>query len=174
MKQYWVGKLLLLILLTIGFNRCKSMLSKKQMEEKLKQLEKFTYAFGDASVPPPFHRSYTIVADKDSVVLTVDSYGDTLIQRNYPMPENGFKLIGEALLKNKISLRSKKKEGDGCTGGITKAIAYSCKNDKAPFHASTYICGGIHYGNLLGDLDTFLLDIRPLTPDLVDVIRSTQ
>lgn len=174
MEQYWVGKLLLILILAMSFNACKSTLSRKQMEDKLKKMESFTYEFGDASVPPPFHRSYSIVANKDTVVLTVDSYGDTLIQREYAMPANGFDLIGNAIVKNKISKRSEKKESNGCTGGRTKSIAFSSKNDPRPFSASTYICGGEMYGTLIGDLDTFLLDIRPLTPDLIDVIRSTK
>ncbi|BDS15536.1 hypothetical protein [Aureispira anguillae] len=174
MEHYRVNKLLLILLLAISFNACKNILSYQQMEKKLKKLEQFTYQFGDASVPPPFHRSYTIVANKDSILLTVDSYGDTLVQKKYQMPEDGLTRIGQALIKNKIHKRRQKKEANGCTGGTTQSIAYRCHEDAKPFSASRYNCGGEHYGTLMGDIDSFLVDIYPLTPDLKEVLRSTQ
>ena len=36
------------------------------------------YQFHDASVPPEYHRSYTLTADAGSAHLVVDSYGDVL------------------------------------------------------------------------------------------------
>jgi len=172
--EYWWSKLVLVLFLIGSFSACKSILSKKKMEEKLKHLEQFTYRFTDSSVPPPFHRSYTIAADKDSVRLTVDSYGETLAHKEYPMPENGLGMIGSALLKHKINKRSKGKEGNGCTGGTTESISLATKEDAHFFSASIYHCGSTDYGTLIGDLDSFLLDIHPLTPDLKEVIKSTR
>ena len=36
------------------------------------------YRFHDASVPPEYHRSYTLTADAESAHLVVDSYGTVL------------------------------------------------------------------------------------------------
>lgn len=172
--ECWWSKLIFVLILVVSFSACKSVLSKKKMEEKLKDLGHFTYEFTDSSVPPPFHRSYTIAANKDSIRLTVDSYGDTLAQKEYPMPENGLEMIGNALLKHKINKRLKGKKSNGCTGGTTEAISWRTKEETHFFDASVYHCGSTDYGTLVGDLDSFLLEIRPLTPDLKEVIQSTR
>lgn len=174
MEHYWWGKLLLILFLIVSFSACKSIVSKKKMEEKLKHLERFTYEFTDASVPPPFHRSYSIAADKDSVRLTVESYGEILAHKEYPMPEDGLETIGNALLKHKINKRLVEKKSKDCTGGTSEAISLRTKEDPNFFSASVYHCGGTDYGTLIGETDSFLLDIRPLTPDLKDVIQSTR
>jgi hypothetical protein len=174
MEHYWWSKLVLILFLIGSFSACKSVLSKKGMEKKLKNLEQFTYKFTDSSVPPPFHRSYTIEANNDSIRLTVDSYGDTLADKEYPMPENGFEMIGNALLKHKINKHFKEKKSNGCVGGTTKSISMGTKEEPNFFSASLYHCGSVNYGTLVGDLDSFLLDIRPLTPDLKEVIKSTR
>jgi hypothetical protein len=172
--EYWCSKLIFVLILIVSFSACKSVLSKKKMEEKLKNLEQFTYGFTDSSVPPPFHRSYTIAANKDSIRLTVDSYGDTLAEKEYPMPENGLEMIGNALLKHKVNKRSAEKKSKGCTGGTTEAISWGTKEEAGFFSASVYHCGSTDYGDLVGELDSFLLEIRPLTPDLKEVIKSTR
>lgn len=172
--EYWWSKLMFVLVLIISFGACKSILSKKKMEEQLNNLKQFTYGFTDSSVPPPFHRSYTIVANQDSIHLTVDSYGETLAEKEYAMPENGFELIGNAILKHKINKRFKEKKSKGCTGGTTEGISWGTKEEPNFFSASVYHCGSVDYGDLLGDIDSFLLEIRPLTPDLKEVIQSTR
>ena len=162
------------LFIIISFSACKSILSKKKMEEKLKNLKQFTYEFTDSSVPPPFHRSYTIEADQDSIRLSVDSYGEVLAEKEYSMPENGLEMIATVLLNHKINKRFKAKKSNGCTGGTTEAISWGTKEEPDFFSASVYHCGSTDYGNLVGELDSFLLEIRPLTPDLKEVIQSTR
>jgi len=174
MEHYWWSKWILILFLIVSFSACKSILSKKKMEEKLKHLERFNYEFTDSSVPPPFHRSYTIAVDKDSVQLIVDSYGETLAQKEYPMPENGLEMIKTALLKHKINKAFKERKSKGCTGGTTEEISFGMPEEPNFFSARVYHCGGTDYGTLTGDVDSFLLDIRPLTPDLKEVIQSTR
>jgi hypothetical protein len=142
--------------------------------EKYKNLSQLTYEFGDSSMPPPYHRSYTIVVNKDSVELTVDSYGDILAQKKYKMPEDGMKNLEDALAKNNIGLQEKKEDENGCTGGTTKSLSFSCENDSLPFSAFNYYCGGDAYGDLGGDINSFLVELKKLTPDLSDVIAGTK
>jgi len=52
--------LLLVLFLIVSLAACKNSLSKKKMEEKIKDLEQFKYEFTDSSVLPPFHRSYRL------------------------------------------------------------------------------------------------------------------
>jgi hypothetical protein len=174
MEDYWWVKWVAILFLFLSFGACKSILSKKKMEEQVKNLKQFTYEFTDSSLPPPFHRSYTIVAKEDSLVLTVDSYGKVLAKKEYPMPENGLEMIGKALLKHKINKRSKEKKEATCTGGTTEAISFATQEMPNFFSAYVYHCGKADYGTLVGDVDSFLLEIRPLTPDWKEVIQATR
>ena len=38
------------------------------------EIDRITYHFGDASVPPEYHRSYTITVAPDKIDMVVDSY----------------------------------------------------------------------------------------------------
>jgi len=171
MKQRMSMKVYGLVALLL-FSAC--IITKNKMEKQLEYLETLTYAFGDSSVPPPYHRSYTIVVSQDSLVLTVDSYGDTLAEKTYKMPKDGLRQLGAALLKHHIHKRTEKIESEGCTGGTTASIAYTCGAQYEPFYASAYYCGGKTYGTLAGDVDSFLVDLKIFVPDLRAVIRSTE
>jgi hypothetical protein len=50
------------------------------MNERL-NLTGLTLRFTDASVPPEYHRSYTISAEPGRVDIEVDSYGDVIAQQ---------------------------------------------------------------------------------------------
>ncbi len=173
MKLSITDKLLVMLILMISLSACKNILSKKQMK-KLQDLEQLTYQFRDASVPPPYHRSYTLVINKDTALLSVDSYGNILAEKTYEMPKDGLKKIGEAIVKHKIALRKEKKENKGCTGGTSRIISYSCKGEKENFSGSAYYCGGDQYGTLSGDIDSFFVDLKAFAPDLHAVVRSTE
>jgi len=157
----------------LSFYACKTM--DKKMKNKIKQIETFTYAFGDASVPPPYHRSYEIHVNKDSVKLTVDSYGDILASKEYELPEDAFKIIEKLLLKHKIETRTSKVENDGCTGGNSRYISFTCNNGEGGFSGNVYYCGGKKYGSMQGEVRTFASEFtKVFTPDLSEVIRSTE
>jgi hypothetical protein len=173
MKPSLIDKLLFILVLIISFSACKSVKSNNEMK-KLKDIEEFSYKFGDSSVPPPYHRSYSIVMDADSIKLTVDSYGDILAKETYAMPKGGLQKIGEAIVKYRIDVQKDKKQDGGCTGGTTRHISYSCKGEKEKFSASALYCGGDLFGTLSGDLDSFFMELKTFVPDLNDVIRSTK
>ena len=44
------------------------------------------YHYGDSSVPPEYHRSYTLTVTMDEVHAVVDSYGDVLHDVTEPLP----------------------------------------------------------------------------------------
>ena len=169
--RYYLFALFLIFSLT--FNACKSLISNNHMEN-YKNLSQLIYQYGDSSMPPPYHRSYTIVVNKDSVELTVDSYGDILAQKKYKMPEDGLQQLEVALAKNNIALKKKNEDDMGCTGGTTKSLSFSCHGEAKHFSAHNYYCGGDAYGDLGGDIDSFLLELKKLTPDLSDVIEGTK
>lgn len=66
-----------------------------------KNVTRIEYRFRDASVPPEYHRSYTISISVSSITITVDCYGEELLKRQY---QNN---ISEFLsLKKKLSVMS--------------------------------------------------------------------
>lgn len=144
------------------------------MKSVFDALTLFHYHFQDASVPPPYHRSYTIRADTNQVQVWVYSYGDTLASQTYPLPDSALQRVGQALLKNKIQQHKKKKTLEGCTGGVGHEIMYASSVDSTTFSASRYVCGGDYSGDLKGDVSQFLKDIAFLTPELDSLIKSTQ
>lgn len=134
------------------------------------QLIQLSYHFGDASVPPPDHRSYTIEVGAATVQLTVDSYGDVLVQKKYDLPTNALSLLMQALVDCKIDYMDEKEE-EGCTGGTTDVLSYTL-SDGTQFRASNYYCGGVTYGNLGGDIVALKSLVKQYVPDLRKVIQS--
>ena len=65
-------------------------------------IQQVTYHFGDASVPPEYHRSYTITVNTDKVRIVVDSYGEILAKKEYEITNKQFDDIINSLEKNKI------------------------------------------------------------------------
>jgi hypothetical protein len=57
-----------------GIDACRNIDGEHKMTETT--IKEITYHFGDASVPPNYHRSYTITVTADSVKIVVDSYGN--------------------------------------------------------------------------------------------------
>ncbi len=144
------------------------------MKAVLESLTSFQYHFQDASVPPPFHRSYSIRADTNNVQVTVHRYGDTLATATYPLPDSALQRIGQAIWDNGIQQHKKKKTLEGCTGGVGHEIAYTAQVDSATFSARRYVCGGSYEGDLKGEVDQFLKDIAFLVPELDSLIKSTR
>ncbi|MGH1339591.1 MAG: hypothetical protein ACRBFS_25965 [Aureispira sp.] len=144
------------------------------MKNVFDALTLFHYHFQDASVPPPYHRSYTIRADSNQVQIWVYCYGDTLASEVYPLPDSALQRVGGALLKNGIAQHKKKKTLKGCTGGVGHEIMYASTINSTTFSANRYVCGGGYEGDLKGDVNQFLEDIAFLTPALDSLIKSTK
>lgn len=127
-------------------------------------IREITYHFGDASVPPDFHRSYTITVTDEGVRIVVDSYGKILADKTYEITPKQFNAIKSSLASNKIKNCTLDEE-DGCTGGTSERISYM-DNKKNIFSGSIHHCGGKDTGNLCGDVTRFANDVKQLIPDL--------
>ncbi|MFC1885235.1 hypothetical protein ACFL2O_10745 [Thermodesulfobacteriota bacterium] len=127
-------------------------------------IKEITYHFGDASVPPKYHRSYTITVTAGSVRIVVDSYGKILADKAYEITPEQFDSIKRSLASNKIKNCTLDGE-DGCTGGTSESISYM-DNKKKMFSGSIYHCGGKDTGNLCGDVTRFANDVKQMIPDL--------
>ncbi|TAL69815.1 MAG: hypothetical protein EPN82_04120 [Bacteroidetes bacterium] len=132
-------------------------------------LTKIIYYYYDSSVPPKYHRSYTITITSDSIRIIVDSYGDVINDKEFEIDSNQFELIKKSLVLNRIK-KGKKIESKGCTGGTSDKIEYY-DNDKCLLSASAYHCGNKDYGDLRGDIKNVAQDIRNLIPNFSELLK---
>jgi len=131
-------------------------------------IKEITYRFQDASVPPEYHRSYTVTIDKGKLKITVDRYGDILAEKEYRIEKNQFEGLIASLKKNKIK-RTELGGDDGCTGGTSEIISYSNLSEEI-FSGTVYHCGGEDFGNLGGNVRGFAQDIKEIVPDVKKLI----
>ncbi|MDG1841093.1 MAG: hypothetical protein P8I93_01960 [Crocinitomicaceae bacterium] len=119
------------------------------------------YGYQDASVPPDDHRSYTIYLTNENYRFVVDSYGEiikdtTLVLANQ---KEKIKNTQKAFKSCKIKNREQKIEDMGCTGGNGEFIKI-IRDGEIVFHGSNYYCAGKTEGNLIGDIKTFLSNLK--------------
>ncbi len=132
-------------------------------------IREITYCFGDASVPPQYHRSYTITITPRTVHIVVDSYGETLAEQEHGITEEKFQQVVLALDQNGIQ-QAALGEDEGCTGGTSETISYR-DEDRELFSGTVYHCGGRDTGNLGGDVKGFADVVRRLVPNLEDLLE---
>lgn len=124
-----------------------------------------TYRFQDASVPPPYHRSYSLTATRDTIARVVDSYGDEIERQEAPLTAERLRAL-LATLEGSVARRPVPLDNPGCTGGTGESITVS-RGGEALFHASVYHCGGQDGGDLVGDagaLRDAMLALLPAAP----------
>jgi len=126
-------------------------------------IQEITYHFGDASVPPEYHRSYTVTVTTDRVRIVVDSYGDILADKEYEITNKHYNDIKNSLERNKIK-NCTLGDDEGCTGGTIERISFS-DGENEIFSGSVYHCGGKDTGNLCGDITSFADDVKNLVPN---------
>ena len=131
-------------------------------------IQRVTYHFGDASVPPEYHRSYTITVNTDKVKIVVDSYGEILAKKEYEITNKQFDDIINSLEKNKIR-NCTLGDDQGCSGGTIEKISFS-DGENEIFFGSVYHCGGKDTGNLCGDIANFTDAVKNLVPDLDELL----
>ena len=109
------------------------------------------YRYVDASVPPDYHRSYTITASESDWHYTIDSYGTIISDSTQRMTEAWWREIKSAYKKANLRL-GKENERNGCTGG-TQVIIDVKFNGKRQLRLTEARCGGKNTGNLRGNPD---------------------
>lgn len=132
-------------------------------------IQQVTYYFGDASVPPKYHRSYSITVTTDKVRVVVDSYGEVLADERYKITSKQFNDIRNSLKRHKIR-NCTLGDDEGCTGGTIERVSFSDAENEI-FSGSVYHCGGDDLGDLCGDIKSFANDIKKLVPNLDDLLQ---
>jgi hypothetical protein len=110
---------------------------------------KIIYHFGDSSVPPEYHRSYTITITKSNAHLVVDSYGNIVNEATVDVDEKEFSQLLETIQESKIGNRKTAKNIE-CTGGGTSETLQIYEGETVVFNGSKYPCGN---SNLSGDIN---------------------
>jgi len=128
-----------------------------------------TYRFGDSSLPPQYHRSYTITVTEEKIGVVVDSYGDILAEESFDLAAGKMgellKLVTELQIENTIDTST----NQGCTGGTSRSIRVVEKGIEK-VNGQIYICDGIH-GTLKGNVDAFGKALRYLIPNFHKLIK---
>jgi hypothetical protein len=128
-------------------------------QEKLAGLEKLEYHFGDASVPPEYHRSYAFFVNRDTLKVVVDSYGEILFDTTQTITGDILTECGKIILESAIE-RCLEEDAEPCTGGTSESLKLYAES-KLFFNGHIYHCGGNRYGTMSGD-----------TSKLVELLKS--
>lgn len=83
--------------------------------------DKIEYRFNDSSVPPEYHRSYSLVVTPESADIYVDSYGKQLLNKTYKIDSKQFGKVVEELRGLGIK-KQKSKDVNPCSGGTTEVL----------------------------------------------------
>lgn len=135
-----------------------------------KPITKIIYSFKDASVPPQYHRSYTLTVTREQAHIIVDSYSDILADVTIDMPEQIIDDLAKYIEKYQIKEKEHKSDTTICTGGISKSLTvYSDAN--ILLNGTVYQCGGFLEGSLSGDIDSFAKKIEDLIPDFTNLLK---
>ena len=99
------------------------------------------YRFRDSSVPPEYHRSYTLTltgsADGATGELVVDSYGDELHRVPVDVDGAGWRTAVDALDDLALPISS---GDDGCAGGTGREVEVSIDGERQ-IAADIEVCG---------------------------------
>ncbi len=130
------------------------------------------YHYQDASVPPPFHRSYRLTVTPTEAHLRVDSYGEVVNEVTRPLPPEAF--VELTTVVEAAGLRSvpETEPEEGCSGGTGESLALFAE-DALLLRGSLSHCGGGTYGDLAGDLPAVREAARALFgPDFRALLRE--
>ena len=78
------------------------------------------YHYGDSSVPPEYHRSYTLTITKDEVHAVVDSYGDVLHDVTEPLPAAVWAELRDTA--DTVLDLDIEEDAEPCAGGTTRGL----------------------------------------------------
>ena len=158
---------LIIVTLFFGFNLLGCAMTEHTAD---KPISKIVYSFKDASVPPQYHRSYTISVTGNQAHIVVDSYGDILAEKTVDMPAQIMDDLARYM--QSCQIREKDRDTDTTTwpGGTSKALkVYSA--DGILLDGIVYRSGGRVEGNLSGDIDAFAKKLEGLIPDFPKLLE---
>lgn len=133
----------------------------------------FSYRFIDSSVPPQYHRSYSIIVRETHVDFTIDSYGDVLLDDKTTIEYSVYQSFVNELKKLNIKISEKGKTEDGCTGGTSEKVELMFDVNHQ-ISGYVYHCGGEDYGNIKGDMKKVKSLFQNLVKDFDQKLMNTR
>jgi hypothetical protein len=131
-------------------------------------IDEIRYNFYDSSVPPPYHRSYVITLTAEKVTIVVDSYGNIIANKEFPVAADQLTGMIDLLDRAKIKNRAYS-ENKGCTGGTGESVA-CYKKEECLFKGSAFYCGGKTSGDMKGNIADVKSAMQKLIPDFEKVL----
>lgn len=128
------------------------------------------YHFGDASIPPPYQRNYTISMNRSEIRLVVDSYGDVISDSRTDISSDQFDEVLKTIESAGIAKRSPNKIGDNCTGGTSDSLKI-VNGEAILLDGNLTRCGEIEYGDLEGDICAVKTRLLSLLPHTVEISK---
>jgi hypothetical protein len=122
----------------------------KNLDQKnLTGLTKLEYHFGDASVPPEYHRSFTFLVSRDTLHVVADSYGEVLFDTTLSISGDVLARCSRIIRESTIEICNEE-EAEPCTGGTSESLKLYAGGELF-FNGHVYHCGGSRYGTMSGD-----------------------
>lgn len=129
------------------------------------------YNFQDASVPPPYHRSYTIRVTAEQVYFAISDYSQILSKDSLVLTRAAYDSFATAI--NNLHIKNRKEViQEGCTGGTSDKLDLYRGSSKE-VRGYIYYCGGKKYGDLEGDVAAAANLFKALIPELNKRIDAT-
>jgi len=100
-----------------------------------------TYTFTDSSVPPQYHRSWTLTVTKEGEQIVIDSYGDVLADEQTSTPAQVWSELAAGLPA--LQELTVSEDTQGCTGGTGEAAQVEA-GGSVLLDLSVYECGGVN------------------------------
>lgn len=127
------------------------------------------YVFTDSSVPPEFHRSYTLTIESDDVHAVVDSYGDEIGETSAPVTEGLWGSL--ALQADEMAKIEPDEAADGCAGG-TKRDLTVVDRDETVIDLSFSVCEGNE--DQAARVDAYIDPVIAVIPDWDSVLDKQE
>ncbi len=155
------------LLLVLSMFSCKN---QKEMKNEKPQIGTILYDYHDSSVPPQYHRSYSLLVTPDSIAVKVDSYGEILTDTAVAITKEQFAEIADTYTTLGMK-QTNKREPDGCVGGTGASVKVWDVNDSVLIDGNIYFCGGEEYGTLQGDVKLLSQKIKSFIPDFEKLLK---
>ena len=134
------------------------------------EVTRIEYRYGDSSLPPEYHRSYTIAITDSEKSIVIDSYGKVVLTKKYPNTPAEFQAF-RAELSQKGIKKHKKKNDDPCDGGTSETLRVYNK-DVNVFDAYVYHCSG-EQGTLTMPAGTTRFILNQIPENVEELVNST-
>ena len=132
---------------------------------------KVEYRYLDASTPPDYHRSYTISISEKTKEISIDSYRNILLSRQYTNTTESFLAFKDALARKGIYKHAEIIDY-GCSGGTSEYLRLYDGNN-CYFDGYVYHCAG-ESGDLYLPASTADLFEEQIPENVADLINSTR